>query len=38
MNNFKQDLEVASTEYILRLMWGIAPFEMLWIYTPPDER
>ena len=26
MNNCKQDLEVASIEYMLRLMWVIAPF------------
>ena len=26
MNNFKQDLEVASIEYMLRLMWRNAPF------------
>ena len=26
MNNCKQDLEVASIEYMLRLMWGISPF------------
>ena len=26
MNNFKQDLEVASIEYMLRLMWRNASF------------
>ena len=26
MNNFKQDLEVGSIEYMLRLMWRNAPF------------
>ena len=34
MNNCKQDLDVASIEYMLRLMWGIGyAFNML-----PDER
>ena len=40
MSNCKQDLEVASIEYMLRLMWGIAPFlEADCAFNmPPDER
>ena len=40
MNNCKQDLEVASIEYMLRLMWGISPFlEADCAFSmPPDER
>ena len=34
MNNCKQDLKVASIEYMPRLMWGFGyAFNM-----PPDER
>ena len=38
MNNCQQDLEVASIEYMLRLMWGIVPFwDAVHFNMPPDE-